>query len=127
MTEQFSERCSVKCAISLPEGELDLSSEQSTVLYRVCQEALTNVMKYAQAKNVSIALSRDTSNWTLRLADDGVGLDATKRNRAISHGLLGMRERIVALNGTFDIQGPAGHGTTLTATFPVTTQTAAEA
>ncbi|MEO8384699.1 MAG: CHASE3 domain-containing protein [Betaproteobacteria bacterium] len=118
MTEQFSDRCSVQCEISLPEEELNLSSEQSTVVYRVCQEALTNVMKYAQAKRVTIALSCDDSQWTLLLADDGVGLDSTKRNRSISHGLLGMRERIVALGGTFDIRGPAGQGTTLTATFP---------
>ncbi len=122
MTEQFSERCSVSCSISLPEGELNLTSAQSTTLYRVCQESLTNVMKYAKAKQVTIALTCDGSVWSLLLADDGVGLDTTKRNRSISHGLLGMRERIVALGGTFDIQGPAGQGTTLSATFPVITQ-----
>jgi signal transduction histidine kinase len=119
MTEQFSERCSVTCAIALPEGELNLSSAQSTALYRICQEALTNVMKYAKATEVTIALTTDGALWRLVLADDGVGLDTTKRDRSISHGLLGMRERIVALGGTFDISGPAGCGTTLTAAFPV--------
>ena len=119
MTEQFSERCSVNCTISLPEGELNLTSAQSTALYRICQEALTNVMKYAKATEVMIALTTDGAYWRLQLADDGVGLDTTKRNRSMSHGLLGMRERIVALGGTFDISGPAGCGTTLTAAFPV--------
>ena len=119
MTEQFSERCNVPCAISLPEGELNLTSAQSTALYRICQEALTNVMKYAKANKVTIALTTDGAYWRLLIADDGVGLDTTKRNRSISHGLLGMRERIVALGGTFDISGPAGCGTTLTAAFPV--------
>lgn len=119
MTEQFSERCNVPCTISLPEGELNLTSAQSTALYRICQEALTNVMKYAKATEVTIALTTDGEHWRLALADDGVGLDTTKRNRSISHGLLGMRERIVALGGTFDISGPAGCGTTLTAAFPV--------
>ncbi|MCY7389860.1 MAG: CHASE3 domain-containing protein [Burkholderiales bacterium] len=119
MTEQFSERCTVTCDIELPEGELNLTSGQSTALYRICQEALTNVMKYAQAKRVTIKLTSDGSHWTLLLADDGVGLDSTNRNRSISHGLLGMRERIVALDGTFDIRGPAGAGTTLTATLPI--------
>ena len=122
MTEQFSERCSVACAISLPKGELNLTSAQSTTLYRICQEALTNVMKYAKAKQVTIALTSDGSVWSLLLADDGVGLDTTKRDRSISHGLLGMRERLVALGGTFDIQGPAGQGTTIIATFPVIAQ-----
>ena len=119
MTEQFSDRCSVSCSISLPEGELNLTSAQSTALYRICQEALTNVMKYAKATGVTIALTSDGAYWRLLIADDGVGLDTTKRNRSISHGLLGMRERIVALGGTFDISGPAGCGTTLTAAFPV--------
>lgn len=120
MIEQFCERCSIRCEISLPEGELDLTSAQSTALYRICQEALTNIMKYAKARTVHLTLTSDGSYWTLVLADDGVGLEATKPNRATSHGLLGMRERIVALGGTFDIRGPAGRGTTLTATFPVT-------
>lgn len=126
MSEQFSERCSVPCVISLPAGELNLSSAQSTALYRVCQEALTNVMKYAKANQVTINLTSNGEQWTLILADDGVGLEATKQHRSMSHGLLGMRERMVALDGTFDIRGDAGRGTTLTATFPVVkTETAA--
>ena len=119
MTAQFIERCSVKCVISLPSGELNLTSTQSSALYRICQEALTNVLKYAKATQVTITLVSDGSHWTLTIADDGVGLDATKQHRLVSHGLLGMRERIVALGGNFDIRGPAGRGTTLTATFPV--------
>lgn len=119
MVDQFCERCGVKCEISLPEGELNLTSAQSTALYRICQEALTNVMKYAKAKQVTINLTSDGSVWRLQLADDGVGLATTQQHRSMSHGLLGMRERIVALGGSFDIRGAAGQGTTLTATFPV--------
>ena len=119
MTDQFAERANCICVISLPEGELNVTPAQSTALYRICQEALTNVMKYAKAKRVTVTLTCDGEQWTLLLADDGVGLDATKQHRAISHGLLGMRERVVALGGSFDIRGPAGRGTTLTAIFPV--------
>jgi signal transduction histidine kinase len=119
LTTQFSERLGCECVISLPKGELNLTAAQSTTVYRVCQEALTNVMKYANAKRVTISLTSDGVQWKLLFTDDGVGLDATKQYRAMSHGLLGMRERIVALAGTFDIRGPAGLGTTLDATFPV--------
>lgn len=119
MTELFSERTGCRCVISLPKGELNLTSAQSTALYRICQEALTNVLKYAKAKQVTITLTSDGSRWTLLLEDDGVGLEATKQHRARSHGLLGMRERMVALGGSFDIRGPAGRGTTLKANFPV--------
>ena len=119
MIEQFSERCDCQCVVSLPEGELNLTTAQSTTLYRICQEALTNVMKHAKAKQVSISLTGDSLQWTLIISDDGVGLDSTKRLRTISHGLLGMRERLLALGGTFDIRGKAGLGTTIHATFPV--------
>ena len=119
MVDQFCERTTVRCAVSLPVGTMDLTSAQSTALYRICQEALTNIMKYAKAKQVTIALTSDGAFWKLMLVDDGVGLEATKQHRSISHGLLGMRERIVALGGTFDIRGAAGEGTTLSATFPV--------
>ena len=119
MTEQFTERTGCTCLISLPEGELNLTPAQSTTLYRICQEALTNVMKYAKARQVSISLTRDDAQWKLLLADDGVGLQATQQHRSMSHGLLGMRERLVALGGTFDIRGDAGQGTRLNATFPV--------
>ena len=119
MTGQFSERTGCACVISLPEGELNLTPAQSTTLYRICQEALTNVMKYAKARQVTISLTRDESQWKLLLADDGVGLKGTQQHGSMSHGLLGMRERIVALGGTFDIRGDAGRGTRLNATFPV--------
>jgi signal transduction histidine kinase len=126
MVDQFCERTSVRCVIDLPEGELNITSAQSTALYRICQEALTNVMKYAKARLVTVTLRSDGVNWTLLVKDDGVGLDATKQHRVLSHGLLGMRERMVALGGTFDIRGPAGGGTTLTAIFPISESEPAE-
>ena len=119
MTGQFTERTGCTCVISLPEGDLNLTPAQSTTLYRICQEALTNVMKYAKARQVTISLTRDDAQWKLLLADDGVGLAATQQHRSMSHGLIGMRERLVALGGTFDIRGDAGQGTKLNATFPV--------
>ena len=119
LTEQFTDRTGCPCVITLPVGELKLTSAQSTTLYRICQEALTNIMKYAKATKVTIALSIDGFQWQLLLADDGVGLEATRQLRGMSHGLIGMRERMVALGGTFNIRGEAGHGTTLIATFPV--------
>ena len=119
LTAQFSERANCRCDISLPPGELDLSPAQSTALYRVCQEALTNVMKYAKARQVTIALTCDRANWTLMFADDGVGLAIPRLGSTTAHGLLGMRERMIALGGSFDIQGAANRGTTITAIFPL--------
>ena len=119
LTAQFSERTNCRCEISLPTGELDLSPAQSTALYRVCQETLTNVMKYAKARRVTISLTCDGANWRLNIADDGVGLDATRLGTTTAHGLLGMRERMIALGGSFDIQGPANRGTTINAMFPM--------
>ena len=119
LTAQFGERAECRCEISLPAGELDLSPLQSTALYRICQEALTNVMKYAKARRVTISLSCDGASWKLIIADDGVGLDATRLGTTTAHGLLGMRERMIALGGSFDIQGPTNRGTTIKAIFPM--------
>ena len=119
LTGQFSERADCRCKISLPPGELDLSPVQSTALYRVCQEALTNVMKYAKAQQVTIALTRDATSWTLIIADDGVGLAIPRLGSTSAHGLLGMRERMIALGGSFEFHGADNRGTTLTAKFPM--------
>jgi PAS domain S-box-containing protein len=95
---------------------------QATV-YRVLQEALTNVAKHAQARGVTVHLRGDGAIIELRVQDDGVGLDAERgmagdagRRRL---GLQGIRERALLLGGSVEIASAAGQGTTLTARFPV--------
>ena len=96
---------------------------QSTV-YRVLQEALTNVARHARAQRVSVQLVRDDGAVELRVQDDGVGLGRAARAEAAARdrrrlGLQGMRERAVLLGGSVEVESRPGEGTTLTAHFPV--------
>jgi signal transduction histidine kinase len=93
-----------------------------TVLYRIVQEALTNVAKHAHAKNVEIQLTNVAKNLHCVVHDDGVGFDAPsvlscKERRGL--GLVGIRERLMAVGGTLQIASRVGQGTELVVKIPV--------
>jgi signal transduction histidine kinase len=93
-----------------------------TTLYRVLQEALTNVWRHAGASRVSVILEQ-ADGVQLIVEDDGSGFDAGSGNDDASHGrfgLLGMRERIALIGGTLNIESTPGEGTTLYVRVPLT-------
>jgi signal transduction histidine kinase len=89
---------------------------QNTV-YRLLQEALTNVAKHAGARRVSVRLVRDDTTVELCVGDDGVGFEPGANHRGL--GLQGMRERVALLGGAVQLESAPGKGTMLTARFPV--------
>ena len=91
----------------------------SIALYRIVQEALTNIVKYAKARNVSVDLARTPTGVSLVLTDDGVGLPAGAETNRLSHGISGMRQRVRALHGEFRIRGTARQGTTIEVHLPL--------
>lgn len=97
-----------------------LPSEIETALYRVTQEALTNVAKHSHAQNVGILLERRPDHISLIVEDDGTGFDGEKvfsfRERGL--GLIGMRERVVLVGGTLDIESRPGAGVTVVVRIP---------
>jgi PAS domain S-box-containing protein len=88
-----------------------------TTVYRVLQEALTNVAKHARARRVSVRLERDDTMVELQVRDDGVGFKPGANHRGL--GLQGMRERAALLGGTAQLESAPGEGTLITARFPV--------
>lgn len=96
-----------------------LAASVETALYRIVQEALNNIVKHAQARTVKIELQRTIQTITCRVQDDGRGFDA--RNQAASQGLglLGIRERLNALGGSFQLITEPRRGTTLIADIPL--------
>jgi len=90
-------------------------------LFRVTQEALTNVLRHAAASCVSIHLTHDNGHLRLVVADDGVGFDveAAGRSSEESVGLLGMTERIALVGGELRVESDPGRGTTVVAIVPV--------
>ncbi|HXF99108.1 MAG TPA: GAF domain-containing sensor histidine kinase [Gaiellaceae bacterium] len=99
-------------------GEERLAPEVETVLYRIVQEALTNVAKHARADRVSIVLTRRAQGVMAVVEDDGVGFDP-RVERDGGLGLLGMRERLALLGGRLQVESAPGKGTTLVAEVPL--------
>jgi signal transduction histidine kinase len=95
-----------------------LPSEVETALYRIVQEALTNIVKHAHAHNISIVLVRKPGAVMAVVEDDGLGFEPA-RTRDGGFGLEGMRERVGLLEGRLQIESVAGVGTTIVAEVPV--------
>jgi signal transduction histidine kinase len=85
-------------------------------VYRVLQEALTNVARHASARNVSVRLVRDETTVELRVQDDGAGFEPGAGGHL---GLRGMRERAALLGGSVEVESQPGAGATITAHLPV--------
>ncbi|MDX6519711.1 MAG: hypothetical protein QOF08_316 [Gaiellales bacterium] len=100
-----------------------MSREVESCLYRVVQEALTNVIKHAAAGNVSVLLAPGERDLTLIVEDDGVGFDPATVDRA-RLGLVGMRERVALVDGSLTVESAPGGGTTLRVTVPLTARPA---
>ena len=117
--EEFARRTRIKCVRKVPHGELAISAERSTTLFRILQEALTNVARHSQASSAEVELSLDKKNISLTISDNGRGITAEEMLAPDSLGLLGMRERAEFLGGSFTLAGNPGQGTVLTVRMPL--------
>ncbi len=116
LTREFGERSGLAVTTEFEEIELD-ASRQLTV-YRLIQEALTNIAKYAEARNVEVLVLRRENHMTVSVKDDGIGFDA-KLLRASGYGLAGMRHRVLAAGGRLHVQSSPGEGTRISALLPM--------
>lgn len=112
---EFTERAEIPVHCLLDEVHLTPAAE--LVAYRLVQEAITNISKYAQAQQVWIHLSERDGRVELTVRDDGIGFDTTLP-RASAHGLLGMRFRVEAESGTLVVVSAPGTGTVVQASLP---------
>ena len=118
LCRQFSETTGIPVKLKAPEGTIKIEEQSATSLFRVCQEAFTNITRHAHAKNISVTISIIEENIILTIEDDGKGFDpATVQNKK-SFGILGMRERILALSGKFELVSSPGNGTKISVTVP---------
>lgn len=99
-------------------GECTLTAEREAELYRIAQQALTNVRQHASAKNVTLSLVCTKTSVTLTIADDGIGFDP-RRIAPARHGIEGMRERAEAAGGAVRITSKRGEGTRVVARVPL--------
>ena len=119
LCEDFSKRWSTNCRLETSGLEVVLSDTQSTAVFRVVQESLTNVARHAQAREVVISLQTDRCLLKVVVADNGRGFDMSLIGKASSFGLFGMRERMLALDGSLSIVSAPELGTTVTIELPL--------
>lgn len=118
--EDFARTSGIACD-ALVEGCVDEAGPmQAIALFRITQESLNNVAKYAKARHVVVHLAREGEAYVLEISDDGIGIPPDAMRRPRSHGLLGMRERAALLGGSLRVErGVNGIGTTVQACVPM--------
>jgi signal transduction histidine kinase len=119
---EFSSRTGIRCRVQSYLSDGSQNPEDAIALFRIVQECLTNVARYAGAKEVEIRLrGGNGSQLDLEVRDDGRGITEAEVLSASSLGILGMRERVHAAGGTLEITGVPGRGTTVAVRVPVRT------
>ena len=115
---EFEKHSGIPCRFRTNRDDLALEARQATGVFRVFQEALTNVAKHAQASQVDVQVFATDGLVTLEVRDDGVGLRKQDLAKSGSFGVRGMQERVHHLGGWLDVSGAPGQGTTLMLSIP---------
>jgi len=113
---QFQERTGVACSLAMNREEFDIERPLATAIFRVVQEALTNVARHASAERVAVEIDDGADEICVRVVDNGVGFPAGGEKKTF--GLLGMQERVKMLGGRIAIDSRPGQGTRIDACFP---------
>jgi signal transduction histidine kinase len=119
---QFKETCrrtGLRSTESIPATEMIFSPDAAIGVFRVAQEALTNILKHAEAKAVDLRVEILNDTFVLRIADDGRGIEPKRQKTSTSHGLASMRHRVGGIGGTLQIFSPGTGGTIVTAVIPL--------
>lgn len=116
LARDAARRTGLRVNVDAPEIPDELPEEHKTCVYRIVQEALNNVARHAQARNVHITVRGETERVSVSIQDDGTGFD-TRWVRGL--GLLGMEERVKHVGGRFMVDSHAGRGTTVSAELPI--------
>lgn len=99
--------------------EIVLDQDRSTTIFRICQEALTNIVRHASASKVEITLKEELGGIVLRISDNGKGIEEEQRSDPKAFGLISMRERAHSWGGDVKINGSPGKGTIVVITIPL--------
>jgi signal transduction histidine kinase len=123
---EFSKHSGLIVDIDVEEDLPELAEGCPIALFRIMQEALTNVLRYAKAGGVSVSLRREGNDVVLEIIDDGIGLSDAVLAKSMSHGVLGMKERAAQIGGVLRLaRGPGNKGTAVRVTLPCVAQKAA--
>jgi signal transduction histidine kinase len=117
--EEFEFRSGARCRVDSRIDRADLEPHCATAVFRIVQEALTNVLQHARATRVIVSLRKSTAALTVSVADNGRGIAAPDLAKSGSLGLIGMRERSALVGGSLDVRGRRPAGTIVRLTVPL--------
>ncbi|MFM0172405.1 PAS domain-containing sensor histidine kinase [Paraburkholderia sediminicola] len=118
LAAEFSQQGQTTCRLSVPKEIPELAEERAVAMFRIVQEALTNVTRHADAKQVFITLEQSGDDCLLEVRDDGRGFDPVAIRKK-SFGLAGMKERVLMLSGELDVTSSPGNGTLIKVRAPI--------
>ena len=118
-TQEFAKRTDIQCHFRADPQGMVLDRDRSTAVFRICQEALTNVVRHAGATRVSVSLRRAPFRVTLKVSDNGRGIEEREVLDPRAFGLIGMRERARSWGGEVQISGAPGNGTLVAVSIPL--------
>jgi len=117
--EEFQNRTGVRCRVDSSVVDLDLTKEQSTAIFRIFQETLTNIMRHSGATEVDVRLETNEDILILEVADNGRGITEAEISNSRSFGLMGIKERLYPWNGQVDFIGNPNKGTRVIVRVPI--------
>ncbi|MFC2169320.1 ATP-binding protein [Acidobacteriota bacterium] len=117
--KEFQKQTGIKCELNLGiKEDVNLDKDLSTTIFRIVQEALTNVVRHADASKININLEEKEGKLMMTIEDNGKGITQKEISHPKSFGIMGMRERVQSWNGEYNIDGDKGSGTTISVRLP---------
>ena len=116
---EFQERHKLICNFETTINKLKVDPQHEVALFRILQEALTNITRHAKASEVKVKLTTKTNLLILEIIDNGVGIDTNYKGRDDSYGMIGMKERVYLLGAELFIKGEPGKGTIIRVEMPL--------
>ncbi len=115
---EYQRHSELRFHLQTPDPEIPVDRDRALALFRIFQETITNVVKYAKATEVDVILAQTESALVMQIHDNGVGVEPGDLVKPTSHGIRGMRERAQALGGTVRVTGAPGEGTQVIVSLP---------
>jgi PAS domain S-box-containing protein len=123
LVDQQAQRAGLRVTFTANVDDLEMDPDAETACFRVAQEAITNVIRHARARNVTVDLRREVERLTLSVRDDGAGFDPAmiqqRTARDLTLGLVSMKERALLVGGGFELRSAPGQSTEIRAWFPL--------
>jgi PAS domain S-box-containing protein len=116
---KFGDRTGIVVHCDCPSDDIDLKQEQSTAVFRIFQETLTNILRHSHATRVEVTMVEEAGAFVLTIRDNGRGITDNEKSAPLSIGIVGMRERAHLIGGKIDITGVEGGGTAVIVQVPI--------